>query len=309
MKFFQLCGFLLCISPGLCSNINAQSTTVDGGAGRSFTGRDHDGHRSTLNLSRDLVRLGIASQNLAPDDPILDARPLFQAALQYAGKHHTSLITLDHGAYYFLTPQNSQTYLVFLELSDLRVDLAGSKIYFAHPFLQGFLVSNCQRVTLTNFEADLLNLPYTHVRLEAADPHQRTLSYTTLPDWANPETFNGETTPLGPPVLWAVAFRNGSIVPGTSRMQIAQPISDGILKLVQDKTPWTQSATLSTLAPGDTIVVTQRGGESLINASRSDDLKFSNITVYASSAMAVLLNSVSHSTVDHVRVCLGQDRA
>ena len=302
MKFFQLCGFLLCISLGLSWNISAQPVAVDGTAGRNFAGRDHDNRQSTLNLSRDLVRLGITSQNLIPDNPNLDARPLFQAALQYAGKHSTTLITLDHGAYYFLTPQNPETYLVFLELSDIRVDLAGSKIYFAHPFLQGFLVSNCHRVTLTNFEADILDLPYTHVQLESVDPQKRTLAYTTLPGWANPETFNGETTPLGAPVLWAVAFRNGSIVPGTSRMQVAQPISGGTLNLVQDKTRWTQSATLSTLVPGDTIVVTQRGGESLINASRSDGLQFSNITVYASSSMAVLLNSVSHSTVDHVRV-------
>ena len=291
MKFLYC--FLLCVSLGLASNVNAQSVDASD---------DHDGHRSVLNLSRDLVRLDIASQNLTPDDPKLDARPLFQTALQYVEKHPTALVTLDHGAYYFLTPQNPETYLVFSELSDLRVDLAGSKIYFANPFLQGFLVTNCHRVTLENFEADLLKLPYTHVQLESVDPQTRTLAYTTLPDWANPETFNGETTPLGPPTSWAVVFRNGSIVPGTSRMQVAQPISDGVLRLVQDKTPWTQSATLSTLSPGDTIVVTQRGGESLINASRSDYLKFSNITVYASSTMAILLNSVSHSTVDHARV-------
>jgi hypothetical protein len=302
MKFLCLRALFLCVFLGLAWNGIAESVVPDGTVGGNIADGNHNGRQGTLNLSRDLVRLGIASKNLTPDDPNLDARPLFQAALQYAGKHRTGLITLDHGSYYFLTPQNSETYLVFLDLSDLHVDLAGSKINFAHPFLQGFLVSNCQRFTLENFEADLLTLPYTHVQLESVNPQQRTLAYTTLPDWPDPETLNGETTPLGPPVLWAVVFRNGTIVPGTSRMQVAQPISGGILRLVQDKTPWTQSATLSTLSPGDTIVVTQRGGESLINASRSDTIRFSNITVYASSSMAVLLNSVSHSTVDHVRV-------
>jgi hypothetical protein len=291
MRFLQLSVLFLCVPLACTRDVRAQTGPPD-----------HDFRHSTLNLSRDLVRLGIASENLVPDHPNLDVRPLFQAALKYVGQHHTSLVTLDHGAYYFLTPQNTDTYLVFLNLTDLRVDLTGSKIYFARPFLQGFLVSNCQRVTLTNFEADILVLPYTHVQLETVDAQQRTLAYTTLPDWANPETFNGETTPLGPPVLWAMAFRNGKIVPGTSRMQVKQPISSGVLSLVQDNTPWTQSATLSTLLPGDTIVVTQRGGESLINGSRSDAITFSNFTVYASSAMAVLLNSVSHSTVDHVRV-------
>ena len=291
MKSLKVMLLLLCVSLGTARLVRAQATEAE----------PHD-RRGSLNLSRDLVRLGIASQNLLPDNPNLDARPLFQAALRYAGQHHTSVITVDHGAYYFLTPQNPETYLVFLALTDLRVDLAGSKIYFAHPFLQGFLVSNCQRVTLTNFEADILELPYTHVRLQSVGAQQRTLAYATLTDWPDPETFNGATTPLAPPVLWAVAFRDGSIVPGTSRMQVAQPISGGVLSLVQDNTPWTQPATLSTLLPSDTIVVTQRGGESLINASRSDAITFSNFTVHASSAMAVLLNSVSHSTVDHVRV-------
>lgn len=303
MNFFRLYGLLLCTCLGTALTVNAQTAP----AGRNPTVAEHvpagiDDSRGTLNLSHDLVPLGIASQNLVPGDPTLDARPLFQAALEYVAAHPTALITLDHGAYYFLTPQNPQTYLVFSKLSNLRVDLAGSQIYFAHPFLQGFLVTDCHQVTLANFEADLLTLPYTEVQLESVDPQNRTLAYSTLPGWADPETFNGATTPIGAPILWAAAFRNGTIVPGTSRMQVAQPISGGSLSLVQDKTPWTQSATLSTLAPGDTIVVTQRGGESLINASRSDNILFSNFTVYASSAMAVLLNSVSHSTIDHVRV-------
>ena len=303
MRFPTSYALLLCLSLPALSNVEALPVT--GGStiaeANALSSGDENSH-STLNLSRDLVRLGIAAQNLTPDDSSLDARPLFQAALQYVEQHHTTVVTVDRGSYYFLTPENTQTYLVFPSLSDLRVDLAGSKIYFAQPFLQGFLVSNCQRVTLTNFEADILNLPYTHVQLASVDPGQRTLAYTTLPDWADPESFNGETTPTGPPVLWAVVFRNGSIVPGTSRMQVVQPISGGLLHLVQDNTPWTQSATLGTLMPGDTIVVTQRGGESLINASRSDAITFSDFTVHASSAMAVLLNSVSHSTVDHVRV-------
>jgi len=302
MKAFHLYFLLLCIPLGSVLDVKAQSVATGGAVFESPVGAEDAAGQGALNLSRDLVRLGIAPKNMTPDDPNLDARPLFQAALEYVAQHHTSLVTTDQGANYFLTPQNPQTYLVFLDLSDLRVDLAGSKIYFAHSFLQGFLVSNCQRVTLTNFEADILNPPYTHVQLESVDPQLRILTYSLLLAWPTPETFNGQPTPLGPPVLWAVAFRNGRIVPGTSRMQVAQPISGGVLNLVQDSTPWTQSATLSTLLPGDTIVVTQRGGESLLNALRGEAITFSNITVYGSSAMAVLLNSVSHSTVDNVRV-------
>jgi hypothetical protein len=92
----------------------------------------------SINLSHDLVRLGIAPQNLPPNSPSVDARPLFQAALQYAGSHAIQLVTLDHGAYYFLTAQDTNAYLRFSALSDLTVDLVGSRIYFADAFRQGF---------------------------------------------------------------------------------------------------------------------------------------------------------------------------
>ena len=42
---------------------------------------------TALNMSHDLVRLRIASQNLAPNERSLDARPLIQAAIQYIQTH------------------------------------------------------------------------------------------------------------------------------------------------------------------------------------------------------------------------------
>jgi hypothetical protein len=42
---------------------------------------------AAINLSRDLVRLGVASANLRPDSPTTDARPLFQAALACVKDH------------------------------------------------------------------------------------------------------------------------------------------------------------------------------------------------------------------------------
>jgi hypothetical protein len=45
-------------------------------------GRDVKGQGSTLNMSHDLVTLGIAGQNLTPNNPSLDARPLIQAAFE-----------------------------------------------------------------------------------------------------------------------------------------------------------------------------------------------------------------------------------
>ena len=180
------------------------------------------------------------------------------------------------------------------------MDLAGSTIYFAGAFLQGFSLVDCQRVILTNFNVDFLVPPYTYVQLAAVNPDARTLAYETLPGWPDPGSL---TSPSGVSVvLWAVAFRNGEIVPGTSRMQVAQPVTGDVLTLVQDHTPWTQSATLATLQPGDTIVVTQRGGSPPVIATRGDSITISDASVYGASAIAVLLNTVSDSLVESVSV-------
>jgi len=258
-----------------------------------------------INLSHDLVRLGIASSNLRPNSPTTDARPLFQAALLYAQSHSVHLITVDHGAYYFLTPQDAQAYLRFTALSGLTIDLADSAVYFAGAFLQGFELVNCVNVTLTRFRTDFVNPPYTHVQLTYVDPVRRSLAYAKLPGWADPVTFNGLTTPsstTGPLELWAVVFRDSDIVPGTSRMHVAQPIADGVLELIQDSTPWTQSATLSTLKPGDTIVLTVRGGFGPVTVVGGDSVTISDATIQGSSAIAVLFISSRHSIADHLRV-------
>src|SRR6516225_7227084 len=159
----------------------------------------------TINLSHDLVRLGIASSNLQPDSPTTDARPLFQAALAYAQSHAVRLITLDHGAYYFLTPQTTQIYLLLFSLSNLTVDLADSTMYFAQAYLRSFELSKCSNVTLTRFRTEFLNEPYTHVQVTYVDPVRRSLAYTTLPNWPDPVTFNGLIPPdptTGPLVPW-----------------------------------------------------------------------------------------------------------
>jgi hypothetical protein len=259
---------------------------------------------STINLSRDLVRFGIASANLVPDNPTLDARPLFQAALGYVKDHSIHRVTVDRGAYYFLTPQDTQTYLRFLALSDLTIDLTDSTLYFAGAFLQGFALVDCTNVALTRFRADFIIPPYTHVMLTHVDPVRRALGYATLPGWSDPVTFNAltVTATTAPVELWALVFRDGDILPGTSRMHVSQPIANGVLDLVQDSTPWTQSATLSTFNPGDTIVVTARGGSSTINVIGGDSVTVSDATIYGSSAIALLFNGTSHSIADRVRV-------
>jgi hypothetical protein len=263
------------------------------------------GRAAVINLSHDLVELGIASGNLRPDSPATDARPLFQAALAYAQGHAVHLLTVDRGDYYFLTPQDPQDFLRVSSLSNLTVDLVDSTIHFATGLLRGFAIVDCSNVTLTRFRTEYITPPYTQVRLTYADPLRRSLAYATLPGWADPVAFNALAAPdpnTGPVEFWAMAFRGGDIVPGTSRMHVAQPIASGVLELVQDNTPWTQSATLATLDPGDTVVLAARGGFGPVTVVRGDHVTISEATVQGSSAIAVLFISSSHSVADRVGV-------
>src|SRR5262245_50719809 len=57
---------------------------------------------TTLNLSQDLVSLGIASNNMVPNQPALDAGPLFVAGVAYAKNHGVTTVVANPGAYYFL---------------------------------------------------------------------------------------------------------------------------------------------------------------------------------------------------------------
>ena len=259
-----------------------------------------------LNLSHDLVRLGIAVSNLPPDSPTTDARPLFQAALQYAASHPIHRMTVDHGAYYFLTPEDTSAYLRLTSLSNLTVDLDDSTVYFAGAFLQGFAVVNCDHVTLTRLRADFISPPYTHVQLTAVDPVARSFSYALLPNWPDPVEFNTiaqSTSPTNPLRFWALAFRNGDIVPGTSRMEVTQPIANGALRLVQSNAPWLLGPTLaSTLKPGDTIVVFVRGGQATISVVGGDAITVSDATILGSSVQGVQFNTTSNGIVERVRV-------
>jgi hypothetical protein len=256
---------------------------------------------TSLNLSHDLTTFGIAAQNLVPNQPTLDARPLLRAALDYAQVHHVSIITVDKGNYYVLSADGRDRFLNIYHMSDLTIDLAGSTIFFNVGFLQGFAVSDCTRVTLANFSIDWLHPPYTHAELTSVDPLTRTISYRPLAGWVDPITFKDATSPYGPLDHFVALFRDGAFVPGTTRTHIQPPSRPGVLT-VDDPAPWAQSRTLATLRPGDTIVLAPRGGGPPIEVFRGDAVVVANVSVFGSGNWAVAFDQVSNSTADRVRI-------
>ncbi len=256
-----------------------------------------------INLSHDLVDLRIASRNLAPNNPNLDARPLFQAALDYAQKNNVHLITADQGAYYFLTPSAPDRYVSINAASDLTIDLHGSDIYTKQSFLIWLVVIDSSRITLTNFTLDSQQLPFTQVRLTGVSANQRTLNYVTQPGWPSPTIFNTVTNPDGTfQDLWALVFRNGTLIANSNRLPLTRSLQEGVLQVQKNDAPWTQPAVLATYQPGDTIVVTARGGEAPILIAGGDNNVIRNVDVYSSGAIAVHVDTISNATVDHVRV-------
>src|SRR6185312_1943746 len=68
--------------------------------------------QSSLNLSHDLVTNGIANQDMGPNQPDLDSRPLLEAAVAYATKNGVTTLTADPGNYYFLSLHNNMTHVL-----------------------------------------------------------------------------------------------------------------------------------------------------------------------------------------------------
>src|SRR6267142_1102439 len=79
----------------------ARSATLSAGD-QTLTVTQSGSTPTTLNLSQDLVALGIAASNMTPNQPALDAGPLFVQGVEYAKTHGIRMVVADPGAYYFL---------------------------------------------------------------------------------------------------------------------------------------------------------------------------------------------------------------
>src|SRR5262245_37565796 len=119
-------------------------------------------HSQPLNMSRDLVAKGIAAANMLPDSPGLDARPLFEAAIAYAGQNGIKTVTANPGTYYFLTQRNSNTHAL-ITASNVTIDWQNSDLLFHFSNVSAVQFSNCSGITMQNFTLDYQQLPFTQI--------------------------------------------------------------------------------------------------------------------------------------------------
>lgn len=258
-------------------------------------------YAQTINLSHDLVPLGIASQNMVPNTPGLDSQPLFMAALQYIQNNPAQLLTADPGAYYFAsTTSNTAVYVYFPPLANLTIDFQGSTLYFKDGKKRGFDIENCQGLTIRNFTIDYLSPPYTEVQLTSIDPVHGSFTYALLPGWPDPKAFTA-TPEFGNPELLALFFRNGDFVPGTGLTFIQYPIGGNTLVPILSDSPWTQSPIWSTLQPGDIVTVADDSGAEPLDVVKCDAMLFHNVEIHGGTG-AINLFDTSNTTLDHIRV-------
>ena len=83
---------------------------------------------TTLNVSEDLVHLGISTQNMVPNQPTLDSAGLFNQAVLFAVQHSIGRIIADPGAYYFLSQPFAGYYIPIPQPNNLTIDFQGSMV-------------------------------------------------------------------------------------------------------------------------------------------------------------------------------------
>jgi uncharacterized protein (TIGR03437 family) len=255
-----------------------------------------------LNLSKDLVSLGIATQNMMPDMCALDSRPLFQAGIEYASAHGIPTVVAERGRYYFLSLNSSYQHVYLNEISNVTVDLNYSDLYFAFSNIVAIQVANSTNLTLKNFTVDYQVLPFTQVTVTGVSG--TTVNVTQMGSYPLPSSFNTRTVPSNYIIsgYYAFIFRNGQELRATGRMQVVPPpFSDTSIQLMGSE-PWATVTDIANIQPGDALVLEWRAGVATIYAGLNTNLTVQNISIYASGYLGVGVGNSSNTTIDHVQV-------
>ncbi|HYL77054.1 MAG TPA: hypothetical protein VEU96_22755 [Bryobacteraceae bacterium] len=258
---------------------------------------------AVLNLSHDLVAKGIAAKDMAPNQPTLDARPLFEAGVVYASRNHIPLVTADRGNYYFLSQSADYHHAILNNVNNVTVDLQYSDLYFAHGNVIGIHVVNSTNLALKNFTVDYLQLPFTQVTVTSVNAPTKTISFKQLGNYPLPSAFNSVTIPANYIVdgFFVFGFRDGQELRTTGRMQATPPFNDSSIQITSTQL-WSQESNVASLQPGDTLVVNYRAGVGAIYADNVTAFTVQNVSIYASGFIGVLIGQGSLITIDHVQV-------
>ena len=226
--------------------------------------------QETLNLSQDMLKLGISSTNMAPNQQTQDAGPLVQKGLQYAQSHNLKNVIADPGAYYFLS-KTSDCYVTIP--TGLTMDLQGSDLNFADPSSSA-VCPNGTNITLQNFTIDYLQLPWTQAVITSVDSTRNQFSFTVQPGWQKPSALNSIGLGTSPSMT---IFRGGRVYNALVGIQL--PLTDDNATIV-DSGPYKASEEVAQIRPGDLVALEKDTfGEGIKGVC--DGCTFRNIRIYA----------------------------
>jgi uncharacterized protein (TIGR03437 family) len=263
--------------------------------------------QNTLNVSRDLVRLGIASTNLVPNQPALDAGPLLFRAVSYARVNPISRVIADPGAYYFLTLQFAAAHVAWDKLSNLTIDLQGSDLYFSNPLAGGISITNGTNIVLQNFTIDYDPLPFTQVRVVSVNAAQQQIQFAVDGNWQNPSVLNAAFVASGG--VDVHIFRYGRPIPGVSRLHVSNPIGSTQFTITTDP-GLTPSAIAGLIRPGDVAFLCMRARGTSVAVVNCSGCTVRNVDIYAGAAVGFEGAFASSSVFEriYVRPRPGTDR-
>jgi uncharacterized protein (TIGR03437 family) len=233
--------------------------------------------QTTLNMSQDLVRLGISPNNLVPNQPSLDVGPLFAKAMNYASANQIAKVIADPGSYYFMTGTGGCYAPV---PSKILLDFQGSDLYFADPQITA-VCPNGVNIALQNFTIDYSQLPYTQVTVTSVDPAQQQVSFTVQPGWQRPSALNA----LGYNPYMTIYRANRVVM---SLLSIQTPFADDKATIVTAGPAGIDyHALVGQIRPGDIAVIAKSAGIAVSGAC--DNCTFRNIRVYTAGTGATYL--------------------
>ena len=257
---------------------------------------------STLNLSHDLVKAGIASSNMTPGQPSLDSRPLIEAAFTYAAANRISNLIADPGTYYFLSMHNTNTHVLINAASNVLLDLQNSDLLFANSNVAAIQCTNCTGVTFANFTVDYKQLPFTQVTVASVNSAAQSFTYQTIAGYQDPSAFNNNRAPDGSDAIYMFVFRNGVPIQQVGRMTAKRPVSGGVIAISDTKDPWAAPSAMSSMQPGDTVVFSDRSGPPVLNIVNGSNVTIQGVSIYAAGQIALYFGRTNGATADHVQV-------
>ena len=259
-------------------------------------------------MSRDLVRLGLASTNLVPNQPTLDAGPLLFRAVNYARANQISRVIADPGAYYFQSLQFAAAHVAWDKLSNLTIDLQGSDLYFTNPLAGGISVTNGANLVLQNFTVDYDPLPFTQVRVVSVSAAQQQIQFAVDGNWQNPSVLNAAFAVSGGGVDVHI-FRYGRPIPGVSRLHVSNPIGSTQFTVTVDP-GLTASQIVGLIRPGDLAFLAMHSRATGVAVVSCSGCTVRNVDIYSAGAVGFEGAFASSSVFEriYVRPRPGTDR-